>query len=147
MKTKTTPLPVKILAVLLFLFGLAALFGSLFMWGEGFILSTPGDYSFAIPDIFINAPASIIAAIGLWTMRRYGFILSQFVAGIYLYASLKIFVMAAQGNLPATVEIILPQALAVLVALALIFYLWPLQDRFGVTAQKTRRRPVRARAR
>jgi hypothetical protein len=133
------PLPVKIIAVLLFLFGLAALFGSLFMWGEGFILTTPGDLSFAIPDIFVNAPASIIAALGLWQMKRYGYVAAQFVAGFYLYASLKIFVMAAQGELPATIEIILPQILAVLVALALVFYLWPIQDRFGSPEIKTKR--------
>jgi hypothetical protein len=143
---KNNPIPVKIMAGLLFLFGLAALFGSLFMWGEGFILTTPGDLSFAIPDIFINAPASLIAAFGLWQMKRYGFAAAQFVAGLYLYASLKIFVMVAQENLPATAEIILPQALAVLVALGLVFYLWPIQDSFGAAVPKTRR-PVRAKAR
>jgi len=63
--------PIRVLAVLLFLFSLFAFFGSLFMWGEGFLLTLPPgvDYRFPITDILINAPASMIAAIGLWKMK------------------------------------------------------------------------------
>lgn len=124
--------PIKILAILLFLFGLLAFFGSLFLWGEGFILQFPEgvDYSFPIADIFINTPASIIASIGLWKLRRYGYVASQFVAGFYMYASVEIFAEVAQGSLPCTAEIIGPQVLAVLVAIGLIFYLWCVQDLF-----------------
>ncbi len=52
-------LPIRTLAVLLFLFGLLAFFGSLFLWGEGFILEFPTgvDYAFPITDILVNAPA------------------------------------------------------------------------------------------
>ena len=88
------PFPVKFLAFLLFLFGLLAFFGSLFMWGEGFLFSFPEgvDYRFPITDILVNAPASIVAAVGLWRLRRFGFVGSQFVAGFYIYASVEIFV-------------------------------------------------------
>ena len=128
----TSPLPIRILALLLFVFGLLAFVGSLFLWGEGFILSFPEgvDYSFPIADILINAPASIIAAIGLWKLKRYGFVASQFCAGLYLYASAIIFAQIGQSDLPASIEIILPQALAILVAIFLIFYLWRVQDLF-----------------
>lgn len=125
-------LPIKILAILLFLFGLLAFLGSLFLWGEGFILQFPKgvDYSFPIADIFINAPASIIASIGLWKLKRYGYVVSQFVAGFYMYASVIIFVEVAQGGPPYAPEITGPRILGVLVALGLVFYLWRVQDLF-----------------
>jgi hypothetical protein len=131
-KTKTRPWPVTSLAGLLFLFSLLAFFGSLFLWGEGFLLQFPEgvDLAFPITDILVNAPASTIAAIGLWKLKRYGYIASQFVAGFYVYASVEIFVHVAQGDLPNAMAIVAPQALAVLVALGLVFYLWRIQALF-----------------
>jgi hypothetical protein len=123
---------VRILAVLLFLFGLLAFFGSLFLWGEGFIFSfSKGvDYAFPVTDILVNAPASIIAAIGLWQLRRYGYIASQFVAGFYIYASVEIFVHVIQEGRPYPLEIVMPQVVAVAVAVVLVLYLWRIQERF-----------------
>jgi hypothetical protein len=131
-KIAGSPSPVKALAVLLFLFGLLAFFGSVFLWGEGFILDPPPgtDLGFPVPDILINAPASIIAAIGLWRMKDWGYVASQFVAGFYIYASVKIFVHVVQEGPPYEPEIIAPQVLAVLVAIALVVYLWRIRDRF-----------------
>ncbi len=128
-----SPAPVRILAVLLFSFGLFAFFGSLFLWGEGFLLQFPEgvDYRHPVTDILVNAPASIIAATGLWRMRRYGFMASQFVAGFYIYASVEIFVEVAQGGLPYGIEIVVPQVIAVAVAVALVLYLWRIQEMFG----------------
>lgn len=127
------PVPVRILAILLFLFSLLAFFGSLFMWGEGFLFQFPEgvDYRSPVADILVNAPASMIAALGLWGMKRYGYVASQFVAGFYIYASIEIFVEIAQGDLPGSVEIIAPQVLAVAVAVALVVYLWRIQEIFG----------------
>lgn len=131
-KRTTAPLPIRILAVLLFLFGLFAFFGSLFLWGEGFLLRFPEgvDYRFPIADILVNAPASILAAVGLWKLRRYGYVAAQFVAGFYTYASVEIFVEVVQGGPPYALEIVVPQVLAVAVAFALVFYLWRVQDAF-----------------
>lgn len=134
LSTNEIPAPwqVKALSITLFLFGLFAFLGSLFMWGEGCLFSFPEgvDYTFPVTDILVNAPTSILAAIGLWQMRRYGYVVSQFVAGFYIYASVEIFVDVIQGGLHNGVEIIIPQALAVAVALMLVFYLWRIQDRF-----------------
>lgn len=66
----------------------------------------------------------------MWKLKRYGYIASQVCAGFYLYASVMIFTQIAQGDLPSSVEIIVPQALAVLVAVALIFYLWRIEALF-----------------
>jgi hypothetical protein len=125
-------IPVRILAVLLFLFGLFAFFGALFLWGEGFLFRFPQGVNVSGPfaDLFVNAPASIIAAIGLWRLKRYGYVASQFVAGFYVYASVMIFVEMFQGGLPRTFAIYGPQTLAVLVAIALVFYLWRIRDLF-----------------
>lgn len=114
-------LAVKILAVLLFLFGLFAFFGSLFLWGEGFILQFPEgvDLSFPVADILVNAPGCIVASVGLWKLRRYGYVAAQIVAGIFMYGSVKIFVGVVQGGLPSTVEIIGPQVVGVIVAIVL----------------------------
>ena len=127
-----TPTGVRVLALLLLLFGLFAFFGSLFMWGEGFILSFPKgvDYTFPVTDILVNTPASIIAAVGLWRLRRYGYIASQFVAGFYIYASVEIFVHVIQNGPPVPLEIVAPQVLAVAVAVVLVLYLWRIQRRF-----------------
>ena len=124
--------PVKILAVLLFLFSLFAFFGSVFMWGEGFILPFRKgvDYGFPVTDILVNAPASMIASIGLWRLKRYGYVAAQFVAGFYIYASVEILVQVVQGGPPYALAIVGPQMLAVLVALGLVFYLWHVQDLF-----------------
>ena len=126
------PIPVRILAVLLFLFGLFAFFGSLFMWGEGFLLRFPEgvDYRFPVTDILVNVPASMVAAIGLWGMRRYGYVASQFVAGFYIYASVEIFVEVIQCGPPYPIEIIMPQILAVAVAAVLVIYLRRFQEMF-----------------
>ena len=126
-------IPVRILAIMLFLFSLLAFFGSLFMWGEGFLLTFPqgADYRFPITDILVNAPASMIAAIGLWRMRHYGYVASQFVAGFYIYASVEIFVEVVQTGPPFAIEIIMPQVIAVAVAVILVVYLWRIQELFG----------------
>ncbi len=131
-KQNTLPVGVKILSGVLFLFGLFAFFGSLFMWGEGFLLSFPSgaDYRFPITDILVNAPASIIAAIGLWRGRRFGYVAAQFVAGFYTYASIEIFVMVFQEPAPYPLEILIPQVLAMIVAAFLVFYLWRLPGMF-----------------
>jgi hypothetical protein len=131
-KNSTPPVGVKTLSILLFLFSVFAFFGSLFMWGEGFLFSFPEgvDYAFPVTDILVNAPASMIAAIGLWQLRRYGYVAAQFVAGFYIYASVEIFVHVIQDGPPYAIEIVLPQILAVAVALGLVFYLWPIQEIF-----------------
>ena len=133
-KNRKTPSPplLKILAALLFLFGLFAFTGSTFLWGEGFILQAPAgtDLTFPIVDIFVNAPASILAAIGLWKLKEWGYVASQFVAGFYVYASGIIFVEIAQSSQPFEPEIIIPQVLAVMVAIGLVFYLWSIRHLF-----------------
>ena len=107
-----TPLPVRILSIILFLFDLLAFIGSLFMWGEAFLFSFPSgvDYRFPVTDILVNAPVSILAAIGLWRMKRWGYAVSQFVAGFYVYASVEILVEVIQSGPPYPVEIVVPPA-------------------------------------
>ena len=131
-KSATRPWPVTTLAILLFLFSLLAFFGSLFLWGEGFLLQFPAgvDLAFPVTDILVNAPASFIAAIGLWKLKKYGYVVSQFVAGFYIYASVEIFVHVIQAGPPYAMEIVAPQVLAVLVAIGLVFYLWRIQTLF-----------------
>ena len=131
-KNKTRPWPVTTLAILLFLFSLLAFFGSLLLWGEGFLLQFPAgvDLAFPVTDILVNAPASLIAAIGLWKLKKYGYVVSQFVAGFYIYASVEIFVHVIQVGPPYAIEIVAPQVLAVLVAIGLVFYLWRIQTLF-----------------
>jgi hypothetical protein len=127
-----SPIFLRIISAVLFIFGLFAFWGSLFTWGNGFLLSFPEgvDFAFPITDILVNAPASILAAIGLWNLKRYGFVAAYFVAGFYIYASVEIFVRVFQGGPPFAVEILVPQILAMGVAIALVVYLWKEQERF-----------------
>jgi ABC-type Na+ efflux pump permease subunit len=123
--TKTgRPLAVTVLAISLFLFGLLAFGGSLLLWGEGFLLRFPRGVEIAFPvtDLLVNVPASLLAAVGLWRMRRYGYVASYFVAGFYLYAQVYITIDVISGGLPGAPEILGPVVLAVLVALALLIY-------------------------
>jgi len=126
------PTGVSVLAIVLLLFSAFAFFGSLFMWGEGFLFSFPpgADYRFPVTDILVNTPASLIAAIGLWKMRQWGYVAAQFVAGFYVYSSVEIFVMAIQQGPPFPIEIVVPQIAAVITALFLVFYLWRIHTRF-----------------
>lgn len=116
----------------LFVFSGVAFFGSLLLWGEGFLLDPPADLDLAFPvaDILVNAPASFVAAMGLWRERFYGYTAAQFTAGLYTYASVEIFVDVLQGGLPASAEILAPQLLAVLIAAALVLYLGGLREAF-----------------
>ena len=127
------PTGVSVLAIVLLLFSAFAFFGSLFMWGEGFLFSFPpgADYRFPVTDILVNAPASLIAAIGLWKMRQWGYVAAQFVAGFYVYGSVEIFVMVIQHGPPFPIEIVIPQIAAVIVAAFLVFYLWRVRARFA----------------
>ena len=88
------PTSIKVLVVFLFLFGLLAFFGSLFLWGEGFLFSFPAgvDLTYPVTDLLVHVPAVVIAAVGLWRLKRYGYVAAQFVAGFYIYASVEIFV-------------------------------------------------------
>jgi ABC-type Na+ efflux pump permease subunit len=83
-----------------------------------------------IADILVNAPASIVAAIGLWRLRRYGYLGGYFVAGFYLYASVFILVEAFTEQPPEFWAIVVPQVLAVAVALTLLFYLPRIRAQF-----------------
>ncbi len=127
-----TPVPAKIIATFLFLFSLFAFFGSLFLWGEGFLFKFPAgvDYRFPITDILVNAPASMIAAIGIWRMKRYGYVAAQFVAGFYIYASVEIFVDVFQSGPPYPMAIVIPQVLAITLGVILVVYLWQIQEQF-----------------
>lgn len=62
----TFPPYVKILAVLLFLFGLFAFLRSLALWGEGCILYPPSGVDIAVTetDLVVNMPACLVAAYG-----------------------------------------------------------------------------------
>jgi hypothetical protein len=119
--------------VVLALFGVFALFGSLFLWGAGFVLTAPPgvDIAFPVTDTLINAPASIITALGLWRLRKYGYLGSYFVSGFYIYASAYIFVEVIQGGSPYPFEIVLPQALALATAVALLIFPNRYRDRFS----------------
>ncbi len=123
---------VKVLSILLFITGIFAFAGSVFMWGKGFILDFPKgvDYSYPVTDIIVNVPVSLIAAVGLWRLKRYGYIASQIFSGFAIYASVEIFVKAVQGDLAGSIEIIFPQIFAVLLAIVLIVYLWHKKDEF-----------------
>ena len=68
------------------------------LWGQGFYFNFPKNIDLAIPtaDIFVNGPASILTGIGLWLVRKWGYSLAWFTAGVYLYASVEIFVWAFQ---------------------------------------------------
>ncbi len=124
MDTKKIPASIKVLSVLLCLFGLLAFFGSLFLWGQGFLFVFPEgvDLAYPVTDLLVNAPATFIAAIGLWQMKRFGYVAAQFVAGFYIYASVEIFVQMFQEGPPYPPEIFGPQILAVLVAIGLLVY-------------------------
>lgn len=127
------PLSIRILAIVLVLFGLLAFLGSAFLWGQGFILQPPEGVALAFPitDMVVNAPASILAAVGLWKLKRYGHRAAYFVAGFYIYASVYIFVEVAEGGPPYAIEIIVPQVLAVLAAIALLIVPERYRERFS----------------
>lgn len=83
-----------------------------------------------IADIVVNTPASVLAAVGLWRLRRYGYLAGYFVAGFYLYASVFILVEAFAERPSDFWAIVIPQALAVLVAFALLIYLPRIRGHF-----------------
>ena len=123
---------VRVVAGCIFFFGLIAFFGSLFLWGDGFLLrfAKGVDYRIPLTDFLVNAPASFIAAVGLWRIKRYGYIASQFIAGFYTYAAVEILVEIFQDKRPYSVPIIVVQILALSVATILVLYLWRFRELF-----------------
>ncbi|MFC2031339.1 hypothetical protein ACFLWA_11515, partial [Chloroflexota bacterium] len=81
-ENRRRPMPLTVLSILLVVFGVFAFVGSVFVWGECFILRCPEgtDLTFPVTDILVNAPASILTAAGLWKLKRYGYLGSYFVA-------------------------------------------------------------------
>lgn len=121
----SAPRPLKALSVVLFLLAVFAFVGSAMLWGQGPVWSPPDGVSIALPlaDMFVNAPATLVAAVGLWRLRRYGYVAGYFVAGIYLYASAFIIVEALETRPADFWAILIPQLLAVMVGVALLLYL------------------------
>jgi len=130
---KQQPTSLTVLAVTFFLFGVLAFIGSFFLWGQGMILSFPEDIDLGLPaaDILVNAPASILCAVGLWQRRRWGVYMLWFCAGFYLYASVEIFAHYAQLGELYKMEIVLPQTAAVLVGAAGMIIGWKKRDLFN----------------
>ena len=62
----------KVLGVVYGLFGIFALVGSVFLWGEGLILDPPADVDLAFPvaETLINAPASPEYSLFSWRGSR-----------------------------------------------------------------------------
>jgi hypothetical protein len=117
---------IQAIALILMFFGLLAFIGSLFMWGEGFILPIKMglDYSYAIPDILINAPISIIAAIGLWNKRNIGFIFANIIAGIYVYVSTNILVRVLQSGTPYIFSLLFPPIISIGLMGLILIIIW-----------------------
>lgn len=139
MTDDTCPIPrkVKAISVVLFVFAVFALLGSAFMWGEGFILSFPpgADYRYPVADLLVNVPATLVAAVGLWKARLWGWAAAQFVAGFYVYAQVEILVEVAQGELPVSAPILVPVVLATATAAVLVLYLWRVREVFVTAPQ------------
>lgn len=121
----------RVFGLVFILFGLFAIGGSILLWGEGFYFTFPKDLDLAIPtaDIFVNGPASILTGIGLWRMRKWGYAMAWFTAGLYMYGSVEIFVWAFQDG-KLTPEIVIPQSLAVATALFVMVISWKGKDKF-----------------
>jgi hypothetical protein len=88
------------------------------------LFSFPAGVGLTCPetDLLVPVPAVVIAAIGLWRLKHFGYVASQFVAGFYVYASVEIFVEMFQAGPPYPPQIYGTQVLAVLVAIGLLIY-------------------------
>lgn len=128
----SAPTPLKIVVGILFIFGLFAFVAGVTLYGMGFILTPPpdADLSYPVADTLVNGPACVLAAIGLWRLRKWGYALGWFVAGFYIYASVEIFAAFLHAGPPYLPEIFVPQTLAVLLALALMRVMWRHRDAF-----------------
>ncbi|MFW9991004.1 MAG: hypothetical protein ACFFD4_02980 [Candidatus Odinarchaeota archaeon] len=122
----TIPKPAKLLAFSLFATGIFAAAGALYTWGDGLLFTaSPGtDLSIFIPDLVIAAPASLLAAIGYWHLRRWGIFAGLFVTGTYIYGSIAVYVMVLQSGPPYDLTLIIPPVFGISLSLALIFWTW-----------------------
>jgi hypothetical protein len=84
----------RLLAVLIFLTGVFAVFGGLYTWGDGFIFSQSELLKVLIPwaDILLIGPLSIICGLGLHSKKKCAFPLGLFVSGIYVFGSVLVFI-------------------------------------------------------
>lgn len=142
-RSKKSPWILRFLAIVLVLFALGALWGGLTLYGTGSVLAAPEGVNIGLPvaDILVNAPASLLTAVGLWGLFSWGVVMAWFTAGFYLYASVEIFAHYLVEGPPYDPAIFLPQALAILVAFALLITSWLYRHLFVESAPEV---PVQA---
>ena len=73
-----------------------------------------------ITDLILTAPLSIVAAIGLYRRSRWGKRLSVFVAGIYAYGSIGVYVILAVNGPPYSVLYVIPAAFGLVLGAGLV---------------------------
>ena len=84
----------KLFGVLFILTGLFAIFGGLYTWGDGNLLTQGELVKVLIPwaDVILTGPLSIICGYAILKNRYWGRVLGLVLSGMYVYGSVLVFI-------------------------------------------------------
>lgn len=95
--------------------GIFAIVGALYTWGDGPIYNQMDLLIVLVPwaDLLITGPLSLLAALGVWKMRSWGFTLGLMVCGIYLFGSALVYITLIWNGAPYPPELVYPPILGI----------------------------------
>ena len=116
-------------AWLFLLTGIFALVGSLFTWGLGWIFAQPQlkDVLMPLADLFITAPLSILAALGIWLKKDWGIPTGLMASGIYIFGSVLVYISIVWNGPPYPLQFVIPPIFGFCFAGA--FFIWVIKNR------------------
>lgn len=136
------------LSIIAIINGLGLLITILF-WGMVYfkrLIPTPGDltdaaeranaattYGFMIGDIIWSAPLLLLAAIGLWHQRFWGWTAAQMVNILWVYSMTLVWIRDSYSSISPGAMIFLPFTVAAVWA---TYYLWKHRELFLVADQR-----------
>lgn len=108
--------------------GIFAIVGALYTWGIGPIYHQKDLLVVLIPwaDLLITGPLSLLAALGVWKMRSWGYLVGLMVCGIYLFGSALVYISLIWNGSPYPPELAYPPILGICFSIA--FPIWVLKN-------------------
>jgi hypothetical protein len=108
--------------------GVFAIVGALYTWGNGPIYLQKDLLTVLIPwaDLLITGPLSLLAAIGVWRRKSWGFLLGLMACGMYLFGSALVYVSLLWNGAPFPIELVFPPVVGIV--FGIFFPIWVLRN-------------------
>lgn len=104
--------------------GIFALISSLFAWGNGWLFSIKNLDLFLMPmaDLIVIGPVSIISAIGILKLKKWGAKFGILTAGAYIFSSVLVFIKLYWHGQPFPLKLIIPSVTGFIFGISFFIY-------------------------